>query len=137
MIGKRLRQRVAQQAQFRCGYCQTQEVVSGVPLTLEHIIPKVRGGEDVETNLWFSCRLCNENKGVLTEAIDPDTATTVRIFNPRLDDWNVHFAWSTEGSTVIGLTAIGRATVNALDLNSSFRVASRTLWVEAGYHPPS
>ena len=137
MIGKRLRQRVARQAQFRCGYCQTQEVVSGIPLTLEHIIPKARGGEDVETNLWSSCRLCNEDKGVLTEAVDPDTATTVRIFNPRLDDWNVHFAWSIEGTIVIGLTAIGRATVKALDLNSSFRVASRTLWVEAGYHPPS
>ena len=92
MIGKRLRQRVAQQAQFRCGYCQTQEVVSGVPLTLEHILPKARGGSDTEENLWLSCRLCNEAKGVLTEAIDPDTATVVQLFNPRTDDWDTHFS---------------------------------------------
>jgi len=86
MIGKRLRQRVAHQAQFRCGYCQTQEVISGVPLTMEHITPRMRGGGDVEENLWLSCRLCNEAKGVLTEAIDPDTETVVRFFNPRTDD---------------------------------------------------
>jgi hypothetical protein len=137
MIGKRLRHRVARQAQFRCGYCQTQEIVSGVPLTIEHITPKMRGGEDVEANLWLSCRLCNETKGAQIEAIDPETGAVVPLFNPRSDEWNIHFAWVTEGIAVLGLTPVGRATIGALDLNSQFRRASRTLWVEAGYHPPS
>jgi len=137
MIGKRLRQGVAQQAQFRCGYCKTQEVVSGIPLTLEHIIPKVLGGDDAEANLWLSCRLCNEAKSILVAATDPETESSVPLFDSRVDDWNAHFVWSNGGTTVVGLTAIGRATVVALNLNSAFRVASRTLWVEAGYHPPS
>ncbi|PKO20758.1 MAG: hypothetical protein CVU38_18390 [Chloroflexi bacterium HGW-Chloroflexi-1] len=49
-----LRQRIAEPARYRCGYCLTQEVVSGVPLTVEHIIPKARGGQTVEENLWLS-----------------------------------------------------------------------------------
>lgn len=39
-----LRAQIAAQARHRCGYCLTQEVVSGIPLTLEHIIPKALGG---------------------------------------------------------------------------------------------
>ena len=58
------RERIAQQAQFRCGYCLTQERISGVPLTVEHLIPRSKGGNDTDENLWMSCRLCNEAKGV-------------------------------------------------------------------------
>ena len=46
-----VRKQIAQQARHRCGYCQTQERVSGIPLTLEHIIPRVAGGNDEEENL--------------------------------------------------------------------------------------
>ena len=31
-ISQKLRQRIAQQALSRCGYCLTQEIVSGIPL---------------------------------------------------------------------------------------------------------
>jgi hypothetical protein len=131
-----LRQRIAEQAHHRCGYCLTQEVVSGIPLTLEHIIPKVGGGQDVEENLWLSCRLCNEAKGVLTEAIDPETGVTVPLFNPRTQAWAEHFTWSEDGIRIIGQTPTGRATVVALSLNSELRVRARAIWVEAGWHPP-
>ncbi len=55
-VSTRLRQNIARQARYRCGYCQIQEVVSGIRLTLEHIQPKARGGTDNEENLWLSCR---------------------------------------------------------------------------------
>jgi hypothetical protein len=131
-----LRERVAKQAQHRCGYCLTQEVVSGVPLTLEHIIPRAKGGKDVEENLWLSCRLCNEAKGVLTEAVDPQTGMRVPLFNPRTQVWVEHFAWSQDGTRVVGRTPVGGATVVALSLNSELRVRARAIWVEAGWHPP-
>ena len=131
-----LRQRIAEQARYRCGYCLTQELVSGIPLTLEHIVPKAKGGQDVEENLWLSCRLCNETKGVLTEAIDPETGVTVPLFNPRTQAWREHFTWSEDGTRVIGQTPAGRATVVALSLNSGLRVRARAIWVEAGWHPP-
>ena len=132
-----LRQRIAVQARYRCGYCLTQEVVSGIPLTLEHIIPKAKGGQDTEENLWLSCRLCNEAKGVLTEAIDPETGISVPLFNPRTQVWTEHFSWSDDGTSIIGQTPTGRATVVALSLNTELRIRARALWVEAGWHPPA
>jgi hypothetical protein len=132
----RLRHIIANQAQHRCGYCQTQEVVSGIPLTLEHIVPKAKGGADVEANLWLSCRLCNETKGIQTEAVDPQTGVTAPLFNPRAQVWTEHFVWDEQGTHIIGVTPVGRATVSALDLNSELRVRARAIWVEAGRHPP-
>jgi len=114
----------------------TQEVVSGVPLTLEHIMPKAKGGQDIEENLWLSCRLCNEAKATLTEAVDPQTGDLAPLFNPRTQGWAEHFAWGDDSVHIIGLTPTGRATVLALGLNDDLRVCARALWVEAGWHPP-
>ena len=136
VVPARVRERVAQQAGYRCGYCQTQEVVSGIPLTLEHLQPRAYGGSDEEQNLWMSCRLCNEAKGVRTEARDDATGALVPLFNPRQQAWTEHFAWHETGTHMQGLTPVGRATIQALDLNSELRVRSRALWVEAGFHPP-
>jgi hypothetical protein len=130
------REQLAQKAKNRCGYCLTQEAVSGVHLTLEHIIPQSKGGQTVVPNLWLSCRLCNESKGILTEYSDSKSGTVVPLFNPSTQIWSDHFAWNEAGSRIVGLTPIGRATVEALDLNSEFRVRSRAIWVEAGWHPP-
>jgi len=47
----------------------------------------------------------------------------VYIFNPRQQRWNTHFVWN--GVEAIGLTAIDRATVQALDLNRSTILAIR------------
>jgi hypothetical protein len=136
VIPREQRRRIAEEAQYRCGYCQTQEVVSGIPLTIEHITPKAKGGNDANENLWLSCRLCNEKKGMLLEALDPDTGVMVLLFNPRSQTWFDHFTWSEDGSRIIPKTAIGRATVNVLSLNDELRVHARAIWVKAGYHPP-
>ena len=136
-IGRKLRSRVAAQARFRCGYCQTQEVVSGIPLTVEHIKPIARGGTDDEENLWLSCRLCNEAKGTLVEFLDAETGQVVPLFNPRTQLWDEHFTWDETAVIIIGKTAVGRATIAALSLNNELRARSRAIWVEAGWHPPS
>jgi hypothetical protein len=137
VIPRERRRRIAEEAQYRCGYCQTQEVVSGIPLTIEHITPKAKGGNDDNENLWLSCRLCNEKKGMLLEALDPDTGETVPLFNPRAQTWSDHFTWSEDSSRIIPKTAIGRATVDVLSLNDELRVRARAIWVKAGYHPPA
>lgn len=130
------REQLAKKANYRCGYCQTQEVVSGVHLTLEHIVPQSKGGQTIEPNLWLSCRLCNESKGVLTEYHDLESGTLVPLFNPNSQKWSDHFAWNESSTLIVGLTPIGRATIGALDLNNEFRVRSRAIWVEVGWHPP-
>ncbi len=47
-VSQATRERVASQARFRCGYCLTQEQVSGVPLTVEHLLPRAKGGNDAD-----------------------------------------------------------------------------------------
>lgn len=133
---RKTRPLIAAQAKYQCGYCQTQESISGIPLTIEHIIPIARGGTDDEDNLWLSCRLCNELKGTLTKAADPKTGQEVALFNPRSQMWKDHFAWDETGTHIIGQSAVGRATIAALSLNSDLRIHSRAIWVEAGWHPP-
>jgi hypothetical protein len=43
-IPKALRQRVASQARYRCGYCLTLEATVGTPMEVDHIIPQALGG---------------------------------------------------------------------------------------------
>jgi len=45
-------------------------------------------------------------------------------------------AWGREADVIIGLTPIGRATVEALQLNRPHLVLSRRVWHAAGWHPP-
>jgi 5-methylcytosine-specific restriction endonuclease McrA len=39
---------------------------TGVPLEIEHIVPKARGGSNRVSNLTLACKLCNEKKGAQT-----------------------------------------------------------------------
>lgn len=131
-----LRRRVARAARHRCGYCLTSEGVVGAPMEIEHILPESRGGLTEEDNLWLACPLCNSYKGRLVEFRDPVSGLGVPLFNPRALRWREHFEWIADGTQVLGLTAIGRATVDALRLNRPALVFSRRRWVAAGWHPP-
>lgn len=131
-----VRDRVAEVARYRCGYCQTQQVVVGIPLQIEHIIPLAAGGTSDEDNLWLACSVCNNYKGTQTHAPDSETKEQVPLFNPRMQPWTDHFAWSDDGVEIIGLTPTGRATVPALKLDQPFMRRARRRWVLAGWHPP-
>jgi 5-methylcytosine-specific restriction endonuclease McrA len=48
----------------KCAYCGK----TGMPLQVEHIIPKSRGGSDRVSNLTLSCGPCNQQKGDQTAA---------------------------------------------------------------------
>jgi hypothetical protein len=131
-----LRDRVAEQAHYRCGYCLTDQRISGAQMHIEHIVPLSRGGKSDETNLWLACAWCNSYKGDKTHALDPVTEEEVPLFNPRTQPWSEHFRWSEDGVRIIGLTPTGRATVLALRLNNEFILPARRHWVLAGWHPP-
>ena len=131
-IPEDVRARVRAQAKDRCGYCRSlQKYVLGV-LEIEHIIPKALGGTDDEENLWLSCRLCNAFKGIQTHGQDPIANRKVKLFNPRQQKWSRHFAWTNNGTHIMGLTACGRATVLALQLNNAYAVTVRQAWVSVG-----
>jgi hypothetical protein len=131
-----LRRRVAQLALHRCGYCLRSEELMGMPMTIEHIIPKAVGGLTTEENLWLACPSCNQFKGTQIRARDPRSGDWVKLFNPRLQVWDEHFAWSIEGIQIIGKTPCGRATVIALQMNNPEIVVTRRLWVNVEWWPP-
>lgn len=131
-----LRRRVAEQARHRCGYCLTQEAVLGRSMEFDHLLPRSLGGPTTEDNLWLACSLCNGHKNNRFLVVDPETGVSVRVFNPRQEKWSEHFVWSEGATRIDGTTAIGRATVAALQLNRPRLVLARRLWVAAGWHPP-
>ena len=130
--------RVREAARHRCGYCLSPQRLVMARLQIEHILPRAKGGTSEEANLWLSCPLCNNYKGDRITATDPETGETHSLFNPRAQRWSEHFRWSEDGLRIIGLTPIGRATVDALRLaDDPDALTVRSYWVLVGWHPPA
>jgi hypothetical protein len=86
---------------------------------------------------WLACQMCNSHKADRQEALDPESRAMVPLFNPRAARWEEHFEWIEAGTMIRGKTAQGRATVVALQMNHQDIVATRRLWVIAGWYPPT
>ena len=127
---------VRERASFCCEYCFSQWKYCPDPLSVEHIIPKARGGSSDESNLALSCQGCNGHKHLAVSAIDPVTEKEVPLYHPRRDTWSDHFAWSSDFSEVIGKTPTGRATAERLRLNRDSLMNLRIVLCTFGKHPP-
>jgi D-arabinose 1-dehydrogenase-like Zn-dependent alcohol dehydrogenase len=136
-VSPSIREFVRSRAKTRCEYCQTAQEISGAQMHIEHIIPLSQSGTSEKENLCLSCAWCNSYKWVKSEAVDPLTDEMIPLYNPRTQEWQEHFRWSNDGVTIIGITAIGRATVDVLKMNNEYIVTARRHWVEAGWHPPT
>jgi HNH endonuclease len=106
-----------------------------MPLKADHIIPRAAGGTTEPANLCLCCRTCNGYKWRHTHARDPLTRRHVRLFHPRQQKWTIHFAWSEDYTRLIGLTATGQATIQALQMNNDLIMQLRRLWVILHLHP--
>ena len=135
-IPVQLAAQVLADAGHRCGYCRTDEHLTGSALSVEHIVPLAAGGLTERANLWRSCRDCNERKGAQIQARDPESGELVSLFHPREQRWRDHFRWSDDGLFIVGITTIGRATIEALNLNRPHQLVARQRWVLVGWHPP-
>jgi hypothetical protein len=121
-----VRDLVRRRAGDRCEYCRLkQEHLPFSTFHVEHIIPRKHGGNDDPSNLALACDRCNAHKGSNLTGIDPDTGAIVRLFNPRVQAWDNHFVLS--NVTIVGLTAIGRATVRVLNMNDARRIRLRAM----------
>jgi hypothetical protein len=115
---------VRQRANFLCEYCHSPEFLSTAPLTIDHLTPQ-----------------CNERRYNFTTGIDPETRKESLLFHPRQQIWAEHFIWTADKLRVLGLSALGRATCERLDINDDRRAdkfiqKSRQFWVRGGWHPP-
>jgi 5-methylcytosine-specific restriction endonuclease McrA len=53
------RKNILRRDSYKCAYCGR----SDLPLTIDHVIPKSRGGNDSWENLVCACTTCNNKKG--------------------------------------------------------------------------
>ncbi|MFN0109014.1 MAG: HNH endonuclease [Blastocatellia bacterium] len=70
------RHRILARDHYRCQYCGKRG--TAFDLTLDHILPKSRGGRTVAENLVASCQTCNSRKGDRT----PEEARMPLLTNP-------------------------------------------------------
>ena len=126
---------VVARAAGRCEYCHAPQILIGQAFHIDHIIPHSVKGQTVLDNLCLACSHCNIAKRDHTSAIDLRTGERVRLFNPRIDHWEQHFRWSKDLHKLIGRTPIGRATVEALDMNAKLLCKARYFWRVVGLIP--
>lgn len=131
-VDEQLRADVANRARCQCEYCRYPERYAPSAFECDHICPKNLGGATKYENLALACSHCNSHKASRSEAIDPITRQVVRLFNPRLDDWDEHLCLNLETGEIAGLTPVGRATVAALQMNSDQPRKARGLLIQWG-----
>ncbi len=126
---------VRARAKGRCQYCRMDESLQGATFHIEHIIPRSQGGRSNLENLALACPGCNLHKASKIAAVDPATGEEVRLFHPVRERWAEHFRFV--GFEIEGVTAAGRATVSALDMNHSRRQHIREVEKAFGLFPPA
>ena len=119
------RRLIRDRAGGRCEYCQVQDDFDVRPFQVDHIRAQKHAGHTTTANLAWACLPCNSYKGPNVAGYDPESNSLQRLFNPRKDIWSEHFVWV--GPVLVGLTAIGRTTIEVLRINLAERVTHRRL----------
>ena len=130
-----LRTLIRDRAGNTCEYCRLPHALFPTTYQVEHIVALQHRGPTRPDNLAWACVRCNSHKGPNLAGIDPDTGQLTRLFSPRTDHWEDHFAWS--GHVLVGRTDIGRTTVVTLAMNDPVYLAVRAALMVEGDFPPS
>ena len=128
-----LRNAVRVRAGGCCEYCGLHEDDAFEAHEADHVIAEQHHGETSAENLAFACWECNRRKGPNLSSIDPESGEITRLFNPRGDRWSDHFRL--DGARILPRTAVGRATVVLLRLNSAEQLALRGALRQMGRYP--
>ncbi len=120
--------RVARRAEKLCEYCRAPEIAFNFLFEVEHIIPISQNGKSELENLALACRSCNIYKSDFLNGLGDDGLETERLFNPRKDIWREHFFVDLDDYTIVGVTKIGKGTINRLRLNSRLQIQAREQW---------
>ena len=62
LAGYEVREYLLEKFNRRCAYCKAENV----PMQIEHIVPRARGGSNRVSNLTIACAPCNQKKGAMT-----------------------------------------------------------------------
>jgi hypothetical protein len=127
------RQQVWNRAGGRFEYCRMPQQFDVRPFQVDHVRAQKHRGTSGIDNAALCCLPCIAFKGPNVAGYDPQLNKLQRLFNPRLDDCEIHFAWN--GPVLMGRTSIGRTTVDVLRINAPDRLAHRQLLIDAGVFP--
>jgi 5-methylcytosine-specific restriction endonuclease McrA len=83
------RKNILKRDRFQCQYCGAR----GKPLTVDHVIPKERGGKETWENLVAACVECNTRKGNRT----PEEANMPLLKVPKKPNY-LHFIQNFHGT---------------------------------------
>ncbi len=122
-MNRALARKVRERAGGRREYCGVAQAVFPLPFQIDHIISEKHGGQTVERNLAFAFTHCNLYKGPNIAGRDSISGELTSLFNPRTDLWDDHFTFV--GRHIVGRTAVGRVTVQLLDMNTEDRLTLR------------
>ncbi len=114
----------------RCEYCRLPQFAHVLTFPIDHVIAKQHGGEDDLDNLALSCVRCNSYKGPNIAGIDPISRELTRLFHPRRDTWIAHFL--VDGPKLVGITNVGRVTIELLQMNHPDYLALRASLLQEG-----
>ena len=135
MSGSRLHEFVRQRAAGCCEYCQLPQFASAIPFEIDHVIARKHDGLTEESNLALSCWYCNSAKGPCVGGVESDTGDFIRLFHPRRDSWDAHFAW--EGAVLVDLSSVGRVTIRVLQINDPYLLSLRASLIDENEFPPA
>ena len=71
---RKFRQSIFELWQWKCAYCDKELDTNSA--TIDHIVPKFKGGHNVKSNMLCSCSSCNRSKGstLLENWYDPSNS---------------------------------------------------------------
>ena len=126
----KFRQQVRVRADSCCEYCKLPSDLTDAPFQLDHIIAEKHGGPTTLENFAWSCYFCNTYKGPNIAGWDEEHEVIVRLFHPRKDRWHEHFQWN--GPVLVGITDVGKVTIQVLRINEENAVLVRSLLIDSG-----
>ena len=85
------------------------------PHQIDHIISLKHGVKTELNNLAYACFACNNTKGSDIGTMLLPARIFIRLYNPRIDNWHVHFEM--ENGFIYDKTDIAKATIKVLSLN--------------------
>ena len=98
-----LRRAVAERARHCCEYRGISDEATLAPHEPDHIIGEQHGAETTLANLAYACFRCNRYKGPNIATRDPQTGSLAALFNPRVEQWGVHFRLDMDCSRAMDL----------------------------------
>jgi len=133
-VPNELRRLVRDRARDCCEYCLIPQSFSLLAFWIDHIEAEKHGGATHDSNLAWTCILCNQHKGTDLTSLHPATGAIERLFHPRRDHWSDHFRLA--DGRIEPLTASGRATARLLQFNLPERIAERLVLARSGNLAP-